>query len=97
MTLRDRCTVTRLVFIDAHPARGSIASTIASITTLLRNTISNEPMWRCSSRTAIAIAVNDATAPLIQRTPRSVELIVRGRIRPDRAAVGGVSNRIGGL
>ena len=53
------------------PARGSIASTIASITTLRRNTISNEPMWRCSSRTAIAMAVNDSTAPPIHRAPRS--------------------------
>ena len=50
---------------------GSIASTMASITTLRRNTISNEPMWRCSSRTATAMAVNESTAPPIHSTPRT--------------------------
>src|SRR6266545_1456686 len=38
---------------------------------LRRNRISKEPTWRCSSRTAIAIAANESTAPSIHRTPRS--------------------------
>jgi hypothetical protein len=29
-------------------------------------------MWRCSSRTAIAIAANESTAPSIHSTPRTV-------------------------
>src|SRR3989337_640395 len=59
----------------AMPARGSRASVIASIPTLRRNTISNEPMWRCSSRTAMAMAMNENTAPSIHRTPRSEGVI----------------------
>src|SRR5919109_3593705 len=72
MTLRHRWSCSRCVLTAAIPARGSIASTIASITRLRMNTISNDPMWRCSSRAAIAMAVNDSTAPLIQSTPRRV-------------------------
>src|SRR5262245_57442450 len=72
IALRHRCNESLCVRTEDTPALGSIASTIASITRLRRNTISNEPIWRCSSRTAIAIAVNESTAPPIQRTPCAV-------------------------
>ena len=52
------------------PWRGSMMNTIASMPRLRRNTISNEPMWRCSSRTATAMAANESTAPPIHSTPR---------------------------
>ena len=53
-----------------------------SITTLRRKTISNEPMCCCSSRTAIAMAANDSTAPSIQSTPRKVGWIQCYLARP---------------
>src|SRR5688500_7928549 len=74
MVLREKCAPKRRVRSEASPARGSIASTMASITMLRRNTISNVPMWRSSSRAAIAIAVNDRTAPPIHSAPRSAGL-----------------------
>ena len=56
----------------ATPARGSMANVMASMPRLRRNTISNEPMWRCSSRTAMAINAKENTAPSIHRAPRTV-------------------------
>src|SRR5258706_14283071 len=61
----------RCVRSVARPARGSMAVAISSMTMLRRNTISNEPMWRCSSRTAIAIMAKQSTAPSIHSAPRS--------------------------
>src|SRR5262245_55663890 len=53
---------------------------MASITMLRMNTISNEPMWRCSSRTEIAITTNESTAPPIHSAPRSeLEVPVIGK------------------
>src|SRR5688572_18932793 len=68
--LRQMCSPKRCVRTAARPARGSIASTMRNITALRMNSTSNGAMWRSISRTPIAIAENDSTAPLIHRTPR---------------------------
>src|SRR2546428_9544187 len=61
----------RRVRTAADPDLAIMAPTITSITTLRMNKISNEPMRRCSSRTAIAIAAKESTAPSVHPTPRS--------------------------
>src|SRR5260221_7584362 len=70
--LRMTCVPRRCVRTAAGPVRATSKPTIVSITMLRRNRISNEPMWRCNSRTATAMAANDSTAPPIHRAPRSV-------------------------
>src|SRR2546428_11945704 len=61
----------RRVRTAADPDLAIMAPTITSIATLRMNKISNEPMRRCSSRTATAIAAKESTAPSIHTTPRS--------------------------